>query len=89
MDHFLPLGDIDDETWDRVMAVNVTGVMRLSRAVLPLMPDAGGGAIVTVASKAPLGAGASGVAGGTASDARCVPSGTLQPGILASEHVHR
>jgi short subunit dehydrogenase len=44
------------------MAVNVTGVMRLSRAVLPLMLDAGGGAIVTVASKASLGAGASGVA---------------------------
>jgi NAD(P)-dependent dehydrogenase (short-subunit alcohol dehydrogenase family) len=20
MDHFLPLGDVDDETWDRVMA---------------------------------------------------------------------
>lgn len=62
MDHFLPLGDVDDETWDRVMAVNVTGVMRLSRAVLPLMLEAGGGAIVTVASKASLGAGAAGVA---------------------------
>jgi NAD(P)-dependent dehydrogenase (short-subunit alcohol dehydrogenase family) len=36
--------------------------MRLSRAVLPLMLEAGGGAIVTVASKASLGAGAAGVA---------------------------
>ncbi len=62
MDHFLPLGDVDDETWERVLAVNVTGVMRLSRAVLPLMLDAGGGAIVTVASKASLGAGAAGIA---------------------------
>lgn len=62
MDHFLPLGEVDDETWDRVMAVNVTGVMRLSRAVLPLMLDAGRGAIVTVASKASLGAGAAGAA---------------------------
>lgn len=35
MDHFLPLAELDDETWDRVMGVNVTGVMRLSRAVLP------------------------------------------------------
>lgn len=61
MDHFLPLGDVDDQTWDRVMAVNVTGVMRLSRAVLPLMLGAGGGAIVTVASEASLGAGAAGV----------------------------
>lgn len=62
MDHFLPLAELDDETWDRVMGVNVTGVMRLSRAVLSLMLDAGGGAIVTVASKASLGAGAAGVA---------------------------
>jgi NAD(P)-dependent dehydrogenase (short-subunit alcohol dehydrogenase family) len=46
MDHFLPLGEVDDGTWDRVMAVKVTGVMRLSRAVLPSMLEAGGGAIV-------------------------------------------
>jgi NAD(P)-dependent dehydrogenase (short-subunit alcohol dehydrogenase family) len=62
MDHFLPLGEIDDATWARVMDINVTGPMRLSRAVLPLMEEAGGGAIVTVASKASVGAGASGVA---------------------------
>jgi NAD(P)-dependent dehydrogenase (short-subunit alcohol dehydrogenase family) len=62
MDHFLPLDEVDDATWDRVLAVNLTGVMRLSRAVLPLMKAAGGGAIVTVGSKASLGAGASGVA---------------------------
>ncbi len=62
MDHFLPLGELDDATWDRVIAVNLTGVMRLTRAVVPLMQAAGGGAIVTVASKASLSAGASGVA---------------------------
>ena len=62
MDHFLPLDEVDDATWDRVIGVNLTGVMRLSRAVLPLMREAGGGAIVTVASEASIGAGAAGVA---------------------------
>jgi NAD(P)-dependent dehydrogenase (short-subunit alcohol dehydrogenase family) len=62
MDHFLPLGELDDATWDRVLGVNLTGVMRLSRGVLPSMLEAGKGAIVTVASEASLGAGAAGVA---------------------------
>lgn len=62
MDHFLPLGEVDDATWSRVLDVNVNGPMRLTRAVLPVMVNQGGGAIVTVASKASLGAGASGVA---------------------------
>lgn len=62
MDHFVPLGELDDELWDRVLAVNLTGPMRLSRAVLPAMVAQGGGAIVTVASEASLRAGASGAA---------------------------
>ena len=62
MDHFLPLGEMDDATWDRVIAVNLTGPMRLSRAVIPVMLASGGGSIVTVASKASVGAGASGTA---------------------------
>ncbi len=50
MDHFIPLSELDDETWDRVLAVNLTGVMRMSRAVLPGMRRAGTGSIVNVAS---------------------------------------
>lgn len=37
-----------DEEWEHLFDVNVTGVFRCCRAVLPVMPD--GGAIVTVAS---------------------------------------
>jgi len=62
MDHFVPLGDLEDALWDRVIAVNLTAVMRMTRAVIPGMKAAGGGAIVTVASKASLSGGASGVA---------------------------
>jgi NAD(P)-dependent dehydrogenase (short-subunit alcohol dehydrogenase family) len=50
MDWFLPAHEVDDETWERVMAVNVTGVMRLSRRVLPSMMERHAGAIVNIAS---------------------------------------
>jgi NAD(P)-dependent dehydrogenase (short-subunit alcohol dehydrogenase family) len=35
MDAFLPPAEVDDATWERVFAVNVTAPMRLTRAVLP------------------------------------------------------
>jgi NAD(P)-dependent dehydrogenase (short-subunit alcohol dehydrogenase family) len=62
MDHFLPLSEVDDDTWEHVMGVNLTGVMRLTRQVLPLMQEAGAGAVVTVASEASLRGGSAGVA---------------------------
>lgn len=62
MDHFVPLGDLDDALWERVIGVNLTAVMRMTRAVLPVMCKAGSGSIVTVASRSSMSGGASGVA---------------------------
>ncbi len=54
MDEFHPVHELPDEIWARVMRINVDGVMRMTRAVVPLMLEAGRGSIVNVGSEASL-----------------------------------
>lgn len=62
MDNMTPLHEVSDEIWDKVMAVNVTGMMKLSRAVIPKMLEQRSGNIVNVASEASLRGSAAGAA---------------------------
>jgi NAD(P)-dependent dehydrogenase (short-subunit alcohol dehydrogenase family) len=62
MDAFLPAAEVDDATWERVIAVNMTAPMRLMRAALPFMVEAKRGAIVNIASEAGLRGSAGGFA---------------------------
>lgn len=62
MDKFCPIGEVSDELWDRVFAVNVGGTMKMTKAVLPMMMGAGKGTIVNVASLAGITGAAAGAA---------------------------
>ena len=45
------LEDISEADWDRQYAVNVKSIYLVSRAIIPLMREAGGGAIINMASE--------------------------------------
>ena len=62
MDGFVPLDELDDELWDRVIAVNLTSVMKLSREVIKRMLLQGKGSIVTTSSGASFKSGIAGTA---------------------------
>jgi NAD(P)-dependent dehydrogenase (short-subunit alcohol dehydrogenase family) len=62
MDDFAPIHEVDDAIWDRVFRINVTALMRLTRAAVPLMLEAGSGAVVNIASEAGLRGSAAGAA---------------------------
>lgn len=62
MDDFTPIHEVSDAVWERVFRINVEGIMRLTRAVVPRMLDAGYGSIVNITSEAGLRGSAAGVA---------------------------
>jgi len=47
-----PLGEMEDDVWDRMIAVNLTGVERTTRAFLKHMKDRRQGSIVNISSVA-------------------------------------
>jgi 3-oxoacyl-[acyl-carrier protein] reductase len=54
----IPFADLDgltQEVWDKIMGVNLTGPLRLTKAVAPVMKAQGRGRIVNIASVAGLG----------------------------------
>lgn len=62
MDDFVPLDELDDELWNHVISVNLTAVMKLSRAVIKLMLKHGKGSIVMTSSGASFKSGIAGTA---------------------------
>ena len=62
MDLFESVADVSNETWTRVLGVNLNGPMFTMRRAVPLMLEQGGGAIVNIASVAGVGGGSAGAA---------------------------
>ncbi|HEX4443363.1 MAG TPA: SDR family NAD(P)-dependent oxidoreductase [Galbitalea sp.] len=62
MDDMTPMHEVTDAVWDRVFSVNVDGMFKLTRAVLPAMLAAHSGSIVNIASEAGLRGSAAGLA---------------------------
>lgn len=62
MDNFLPIGELTDEMWDRVMTVNTTSQMRMMRKAIPLFLQQQHGVFVNIASAAGLQGSRAGVA---------------------------
>lgn len=62
MDRFQGVGDLEDDIWERAMAVNLDAPMRLMRKALPIMLARGEGIIINVISNAGRGGASAGAA---------------------------
>jgi NAD(P)-dependent dehydrogenase (short-subunit alcohol dehydrogenase family) len=62
LDGMLLAGQMDEELWDRVLAVNLTGPFLLCRRALPAMVSMGGGVIINTASLSGIRGGRAGAA---------------------------
>ena len=49
-----PFARMDDEVWDRLIAVNLTGVYNCTRLAISAMTEAGSGRVINIASTAAL-----------------------------------
>ena len=50
MDHFAPVGEVDNSMWEKVMAVNVDGPFKAMRSALKIFLAKGSGNIINIAS---------------------------------------
>lgn len=50
LDNFTALGDLSDELWEKVININLTAPMKLSRKVIPIMEKQESGNIINISS---------------------------------------
>jgi NAD(P)-dependent dehydrogenase (short-subunit alcohol dehydrogenase family) len=62
MDSMAGVAELTDETWRRVMAINLEGPLHTMRRAIPRLVEQGGGAIINIASVGGLHGGAAGAA---------------------------
>ncbi len=103
MDGFAPFLKITEETWNRILAVNLTGTFHCCQAMLPDMIEVGWGRIVNISSSSTHGgqpfmthyvASKSGVVGLTKSlalefGAKGVTVNTIPPGFIDTPMLRR
>jgi NAD(P)-dependent dehydrogenase (short-subunit alcohol dehydrogenase family) len=58
------IADFDEDTWDRVLEVNLKGAFLISQQIAPVMVEQGDGAIILVGSKAGVTVGSGSIAYG-------------------------